>query len=184
VKQTSFCCNCADKVACCEPGPLFLILFTCGDKSIQIKTKTPLYIQKPQIYLQFHITCYLFLLVFSIRLQESLLGEVSRVHVIDNQWSSDVMVVGVWINLGLRPRTWMLSLHQLMLSYLLEDQALFSSERLKLTSIGSTPSGGRALRWRGQLSHQCCQEPWPPRWCSIGWAPLLPWWKPKFGFGN
>ena len=31
VKQTLFCCNCAAKAACCEPGPRFLILFACGD---------------------------------------------------------------------------------------------------------------------------------------------------------
>ena len=31
VKQTSFCYNCAAKAACCEPGPQFLILFSCGN---------------------------------------------------------------------------------------------------------------------------------------------------------
>jgi len=35
------------------------------------------------------------LLVFLIRLQESLLGEVNRVHVVDNQRSSGATVAGV-----------------------------------------------------------------------------------------
>jgi hypothetical protein len=47
----------------------------------------------------------MFLLVFSIRLQESLLGEVNRVRVVDNQRSCGVMVVGVRINLGSKPRS-------------------------------------------------------------------------------
>ena len=41
----------------------------------------------------------------SILLQESLLGEASRVRVIDNQRSSGVTVAGVRINLGSKPRS-------------------------------------------------------------------------------
>ena len=49
---------------------------------------------KPHIYLQFQIAFISFLLVFSIRLQESLLGEVNHVRVVDNQWSSGVTIAG------------------------------------------------------------------------------------------
>jgi hypothetical protein len=49
---------------------------------------------EPHIYLQFQIAFYLFLLVFLIRLQESLLNEVNRVRVVDNQRSCGVTVAG------------------------------------------------------------------------------------------
>jgi hypothetical protein len=32
--------------------------------------------------------------------------------------------------------------------------------------------GGRAPGWRGQLSHHCCQEPYPPRRCLVDQATL------------
>jgi hypothetical protein len=65
--------------------------------------------------------------VFSIRLQESLLGEVNHVRVVDNQWSSGVMVAGVQISLGLKPKIVNVESPPIDLSYLSEDRALFSS---------------------------------------------------------
>jgi hypothetical protein len=74
---------------------------------------------------------YLFLLVFSIRLQESLLGEVNRVRVVDNQRSCGVTVAGVQISLGSKPRSWTSSLHQSTLSYLSKDRVLSTSSGIK-----------------------------------------------------
>jgi hypothetical protein len=39
---------------------------------------------EPHVYLQFQIAFISFLLMFSIRLQESLIGGVNHVHVVDN----------------------------------------------------------------------------------------------------
>ena len=41
----------------------------------------------------------------SIRLQESLIREVNRVRVVDNQRRSGITVAGVRISLGLKPRS-------------------------------------------------------------------------------
>ena len=73
--------------------------------------------------------------MFSIRLQESLLSEVNRVRVVDNQQSSGVTIVEVQINLGSKPRSWTSSLHQSMLSYLSEDQALSTSAGVLFISL-------------------------------------------------
>ena len=70
---------------------------------------------------------FLFLLVFSIRLQESLLGEVNRVRVVDNQWSGGVTVAGVRISLSSKPKIVNIESPPIDISYLSEDRALSSS---------------------------------------------------------
>jgi len=103
--------------------------------SLRIKTWTPSQYHKLYIICNFRLCSSCFCLCSRFTCRKDFLMRSIVLCLVDNQQSGHVIVVGVCINFGLKPRSWTLSFDQSTLSYLSEDRVSSTSGRTIPRSI-------------------------------------------------
>ena len=102
-KQRLHCCTCGDKSLYIDPGLLFLLSSTASISPFESSAWTPLVIRFNHIY-NFRLCISTFLLVFFDSLAgKAFLAKSIKLCLVDNQWSSGVVVAGFesrWFEAG------------------------------------------------------------------------------------